>query len=149
MQIHDIKKNSANKTSVRIGRGGKRGKTSGAGMKGQKARAGTSGRSAMRDIIKKIPKLRGHGVNGSKNRSIIVNHFPVNLSLINEKYENGEKVNSETLFEKGIIKRTKGKLPWVKILGNGDISIKVEIEGLKISGTVKEKIEKAGGKITE
>ncbi len=149
MQIHDVKKNSANKTSVRIGRGGKRGKTSGAGMKGQKARAGTSGRSAMRDIIKKIPKLRGQGVNGNKNKSIIVNHFPVNLSLINEKFDNGEKVSSETLFEKGIIKRTKGKLPWVKILGNGDISKKVEIEGLKISGTAKEKIEKAGGKITE
>jgi len=111
MQIHDITKNSANKTSVRIGRGGKRGKTSGAGMKGQKARAGTSGRSAMRDIIKKIPKLRGQGVNGSKNKSIIVNHFAVNLSTLDEKFNEGEKVNSTTLLEKGIIKKTKGKLP--------------------------------------
>jgi large subunit ribosomal protein L15 len=111
MQLHDIKKNSTNKTSIRIGRGGKRGKTSGAGMKGQKARAGTSGRSAMRDIIKKLPKLRGQGVNGNKNKAIINKHFAVNLSQIDEFYTDGEKVNAETLFEKGIIKRTKGKLP--------------------------------------
>jgi len=149
MQIHDITKNSANKTSIKIGRGGKRGKTSGAGTKGQKARAGTSGRSAMRDIIKKIPKLRGQGVNGNKNKSIIVNHFPVNLSIIDEKFNEGEKVNLVTLLEKGIIKKTKGKLPWVKILGNGEISKKLEINSLKISETAKTKIEKAGGNITE
>ena len=149
MQLHDIKKNSSNKTSIRIGRGGKRGKTSGAGMKGQKARAGTSGRPAIRDIIKKLPKLRGQGKNGNKNKSIIINHFPVNLSILNEKFSDGEKVNQETLFEKGITKKSKGKLPWVKILGNGEISKKIEIEGLKISKTAMEKIEKAGGKITE
>ena len=40
-------------------------------------------------------------------------------------------------------------MPWVKILGNGEISKKIEIEGLKISKTAIEKIEKAGGKITE
>ena len=102
----------------------------------------------MRDIIKKIPKLRGQGVNGNKNKSIINKHFAVNLSQIDESYTDGEKVNAETLFEKGIIKRTKGKLPWVKILGNGDVSKKVEVEGMKISEAAKEKIEKAGGKVT-
>lgn len=148
MQLNDIKKNSANSKSIRIGRGGKRGKTSGAGMKGQKARAGTSGRSAMRDIIKKLPKLRGQGVHGNKNKDIINKHFAVNLSQIEKDFENGEKVNTETLFEKGIIKKTKGRLPWVKILGNGEISKKVEIEAMKISETAKQKIQKAGGKIT-
>jgi len=111
MQLHNIKKNSSNKTSIRIGRGGKRGKTSGAGMKGQKARAGTSGRPAMRDIIKKLPKLRGQGKNGNKNNAIIVNHFPVNLSILDENFSNGDVVSSTTLFEKGIIKKEKGKLP--------------------------------------
>ncbi len=111
MQLHNIKKNSSNKTSIKIGRGGKRGKTSGKGHKGQKARAGTSGRTAMRDIIKKLPKLRGHGIHGNRPRAIMVNHFPVNLSLLDEKFDNGEVVSSETLFEKGIIKKTKGRLP--------------------------------------
>ena len=149
MQLHNIKKNSSNKTSIKIGRGGKRGKTSGRGMKGQKARAGTSGRPAMRDIIKKLPKLRGHGVNGNKNKAIINKHFAINLSQLESAYTDGEKVNSVTLFEKGLIEKKKGKLPWVKILGNGEITKKIEIEGLKISATAKEKIEKAGGKVTE
>lgn len=148
MQLNDVKKNSSNKVSVRIGRGGKRGKTSGAGHKGQKARAGTSGRSAMRDIIKKLPKLRGQGKNGNKNKTIINKHFAVNLSQIEAVFNDGEKVNAETLFEKGIIKRERGRLPWVKILGNGDISKKVEVEAMKISKSAQEKIEKAGGKIT-
>ena len=149
MQLNDIKKNSANKVSIKVGRGGKRGKTSGKGHKGQKARAGTSGRPAIRDIIKKLPKLRGQGKHGNRNRTIIVKHFPVNLSSLNEKFQDGEVVNQATLFEKGITKKIKGKLPWVKILGNGEISKKLEIQDLKISKTAAEKIEKAGGKITE
>ena len=45
-------------------------------MKGQKARAGNSTRPELRDIIKKIPKLRGHGVNGNKNKAIINKFLP-------------------------------------------------------------------------
>ena len=70
MQLHELKPTKARKSVKRIGRGGKRGKTSGRGTKGQKARAGNSMRPEMRDIIKKLPKLRGHG----KNRALTVNN---------------------------------------------------------------------------
>jgi len=79
MQLHQLKRNTPNKKAKRVGRGGKRGKTSGRGMKGQKARAGTSGRPEMRDIIKKIPKLRGHG----KNRARTVNAERILPSVVN------------------------------------------------------------------
>ena len=66
MQLHELKPTTPKKSAKRIGRGGKRGKTSGRGHKGQKARAGNSTRPEMREIIKKLPKLRGHGVNRAK-----------------------------------------------------------------------------------
>ena len=72
MQIHNIKRKTKNKKSVSVGRGGTRGKTSGRGTKGQNARAGHKKRPELRDIIKKIPKLRGRGRNSnlSINKSL-------------------------------------------------------------------------------
>lgn len=60
MQIHDLKRSYKNKSDRIIGRGGKRGKTSGRGGKGQTARAGNKRRPELRDIIKRLPKLRGY-----------------------------------------------------------------------------------------
>jgi large subunit ribosomal protein L15 len=59
MQLHEIK-GLKNKEKKRVGRGGKRGTYCGRGIKGQKARAGAKIRPALRDFIKKIPKLRGY-----------------------------------------------------------------------------------------
>ena len=56
MQIHTLKRNTSNKKARQVGRGGKRGKTSGRGGKGQTARAGNKRRPELRDIIKKLPK---------------------------------------------------------------------------------------------
>jgi large subunit ribosomal protein L15 len=142
MQIHNIKKNKANKTSIKVGRGGKRGKTSGKGHKGQNARAGNSGRPEIRDMIKKLPKLRGYRFN-----SIQENYVPVNLKRLEESFKNGEKVTPKTLLSKKVINRKSGKTPKVKILGTGDITKKIKISGCKISKTAKEKIEKAGGEV--
>ena len=142
MQIHDIKKNKSNKTSIRVGRGGKRGKTSGKGHKGQKARAGNSGRPEIRDMIKKLPKLRGYRFNSYKD-----NPTPVNLGSLEESFEKGEDINPKTLIAKGLVNRKSGKVPVVKILGTGEITKKLNISGCKVSDTAKEKIEKAGGTI--
>ena len=79
MQIHNLKTTVPLKTKKRIGRGGKRGKTSGRGGKGQTARTGNSGRPEMRDVIKRLPKLRGHG----KNRSRTVNAERVLATVVN------------------------------------------------------------------
>ena len=70
MQFHNLKRKTANKKSRQAGRGGKRGKTAGRGTKGQNARAGRKKRPELRDIISKIPKLRGRGKHSLKSRKV-------------------------------------------------------------------------------
>ena len=147
MQLNNIKRDNPNKSSKRIGRGGKRGKTSGAGMKGQKARAGNSTRPALRDIIKKLPKLRGQGSNGNKNKAIINKYFAINLNQLEEVFDNGDVVTPTSLNEKGLVDKKRGRIPRVKILANGDLTKKITIEGILISKTAQEKVEKAGGEV--
>ncbi len=67
MQIHEVKRKTENRKKKYVGRGGKRGKTSGKGTKGQNSRSGRKKRPEMRDIIKKLPKLRGRGKNVFKS----------------------------------------------------------------------------------
>ncbi|PIQ91593.1 MAG: 50S ribosomal protein L15 [Parcubacteria group bacterium CG11_big_fil_rev_8_21_14_0_20_39_22] len=145
METQLLKRKNKNKISRRVGRGGKRGKTSGRGTKGQKARAGTSGRPEFRDIIKKIPKLRGRGKNGL--RSIQKDALPVSLSSIDKNFNDGDKVNPTTLIEKGVVESRSGRIPPMKILNSGKISKKVLVEGIQISKGAKEAVEKAGGSI--
>jgi len=148
MQTHQIKRNTPNKTKMTIGRGGKRGKTSGRGHKGQKARAGHSLRPEMRDIIKKLPKKRGYGKNRARTvNSSIVKPTPVNLSVIDSIFIDGEVVTRESLVEKKVVNMKKGRLPQVKILGLGEITKKITVSGCSFSGSAKEKIEKAGGSV--
>ena len=142
MQIHQIKREHPNKSKKLVGRGGTRGKTSGKGTKGQKARAGAKLRPALRDTIKKLPKLRGY-----KNKAFRVKPTSVNLKSLNVVATDGMIVNPITLLEMGLIKLSKGKLPKVKILGLGDITKKVTISGCEFSAAVKEKVEAAGGTI--
>ena len=148
MQLHEIKPSTPRKTVRRIGRGGKRGKTSGRGMKGQTARAGNSTRPEMRDIIKKYPKLRGHG----KNRAKTVNNervraTPVNLSSLEAMFATGASVNSAALVSAGVISQVRKKNPRVKILATGDITKAFVIEGCEISKTAAAKIVAAGGSV--
>lgn len=67
MQLHTLKRKTKNKKARQHGRGGTRGKTAGRGTKGQNARAGRKKRPEIRDTIKKLPKLRGRGVNSNKS----------------------------------------------------------------------------------
>ncbi len=145
MQLHQLKRVHKNIKSRQVGRGGKRGKTSGRGTKGQKARAGNKKRPEMRDIIKKIPKLRGRGIHVLKpigNKPAVVN-----LGSIAEVYKAGEKVTPISLMEKGLVRQISGRAPKVKILSGGDLSSKLSFEGVLFSISAKEKIEKAGSSI--
>ena len=146
MQIHEIKRVHANKKKKLVARGGKRGKTAGRGGKGQTARAGHSVRPAMRDIIKKLPKLRGHGKNRAKSVFYRGPEAVVNVSSLNI-FKDGAVVNPKILTEKGLIPEVFGKEPKVKILGTGELTVKVIIEGCTISETAKAKIESAGGEV--
>ncbi len=148
MQLHQLKPNTTRKDAKRIGRGGKRGKTSGKGGKGQTARAGGRPRPEMRDIIKRIPKLRGHG----KNRARTVNNervLPevVNLKVLEAAFVAGDTVSPQTLMAKGIITTKKGKMPKVKILGTRELTKKITLSGSIFSESVKAKIEKTGGSV--
>lgn len=148
MQTNTLKRKTENKKRKLIGRGGKRGKTSGRGTKGQWAHGSHGVRPEMRDTIKKFPKLRGHGknradsVDGSKIRPTVVN-----LEVLEENFKDGDIVSVDTLMEKGLVKKVTGKKPVVKILGRGDIKKKIKITGLKISDTAKVAVEKAGGSV--
>ena len=67
MQFHNLQAKTKRKRSRQVGRGGTRGKTSGRGTKGQNARAGRKKRPELRDIIKRVPKLRGRGKSSLKS----------------------------------------------------------------------------------
>lgn len=147
MQLHNLKKNKANKDKIRVGRGGAKGKTSGRGTKGQNARSGRKKRPEMRDIIKRIPKLRGRGKNSLK--SIQKDNVAINLAALESNFSAGEVVSLESLIEKKLLTKVSGKNPNVKILGNGEIKKKLTIKGLKVSSGAKEAIVAVGGKIEE
>jgi len=147
MQLHELQPTAPRKSEKRIGRGGKRGKTSGRGHKGQKARAGNSTRPEMREQIKKIPKLRGHGIN--RAQTVIGNKVVpvvINVAAL-EVLESGTEVTPKTLVAAGLVATRRKKAPAVKILGNGELSKKLSVSGCTVSKTAKEKIEKAGGSV--
>lgn len=143
MQFHELKKATPNKKAKLVGRGGTRGKTSGRGHKGQKAHGGHGIRQQMRDIIKKLPKLRGRGKNS--NKSIYAKAVVINLAAIEAAYNAGDLVNPMTLGEKKLYKNVRSGT--IKILGTGELSKKLSFEGVEVSEAAKAKIEKAGGTI--
>ncbi len=146
MQLHELKRRTENKKPKRVGRGGGRGKTSGRGTKGQKARAGHSIMPAIREQLKKLPKLRGRGVGGL----ISIQNKPhvVNLASIEKAFSSGSTINAKTLVEMGLVRTRKGiKNPVIKILGDGEVTKKFTVAGCSVSSSAKSKIEAAGGSV--
>ncbi len=143
MQLHELKRENPNRKARQVGRGGTRGKTSGRGGKGQTARAGNKRRPELRDIIKKLPKLRGY-----RFKSRTMKFTPVNVVALNV-FSASDVVTPKSLFEKGIIRRVKGAFPEVKILGTGDLKVKLSVEQCMVSASARAKIEGAGGKVTD
>ncbi|MDB5259403.1 MAG: ribosomal protein large subunit ribosomal protein [Candidatus Taylorbacteria bacterium] len=146
MQLHTLIPVTKNKKVMIVGRGGKRGKTSGRGGKGQTARAGNKRRPELRDFIKRLPKLRGRGI--SPQKSFGGRPFIINLGIIEANFEAGAIVTPATLSEKKLVTTMKGRLPEIKILGAGDFTKPIKVSGCIVSGSAKEMIEKAGGSVT-
>ena len=144
MQLNSIKSSTTKKSRKRIARGGKRGKTSGRGTKGQKSRAGRRIRPAERDLIKKLPKLRGYRFKSIKDK-----HAVVSVSDIERAFQSGDVVNPASLAEHQLIEKKGKSFPMVKVLSDGSITKKVTVEGCAVSAAAREKIEKAGGVIKE
>ncbi len=148
MQLHELKRAPARKGSRRVGRGGKRGKMSGGGHKGQTARAGGRPRTEMRDIIKRLPKLRGHGVNRAEAvNAERVRPVVVNLDRIEAAYSAGETVSPSTLFAKGLLEQARKKHPPVKILARGSLTKSLTVSGCEVSESAKAAIVAAGGSV--
>ncbi|MEK7063771.1 MAG: uL15 family ribosomal protein [Patescibacteria group bacterium] len=148
--LSSLKKPASIKEARRVGRGGKRGKTSGRGGKGQTARAGNKRRPEWRDIIKKIPKLRGHGVNRSSTVRPKVTAAPLTLESLERNFSGGETVTVKALVDKGIVRRVSGGIPPMKVLARGELTKKLTIvKGILLSEDAKAKILAAGGTIEE
>lgn len=128
----------ATKKRKDIGRGGKRGTYSGRGMKGQKARSGgRHGLKAlgMRQTLRRVPKLRGF-------KSLKAKMAVVNVSDLDRVFKDGDLVTPGMLIKAGLISSAKGG---VKILGQGELSKKLNVSAQAFSTTAKTAIEKAGG----
>lgn len=145
MQLNTLIPRTKRMPTMIVGRGGKRGKTSGRGGKGQTARAGNKKRPELRDFIKRIPKLRGRGKNS--NKTIEVKPFAVNLDAIEAVFKAGDSITAQTLMEKRLVTTFNGKVPVIKVLAAGDFSKKFNFEGVKFSKEARAKVEKAGGTI--
>jgi large subunit ribosomal protein L15 len=146
MELHQLKPKHKLKKKKRVGRGGKRGTYSGRGIKGQRSRAGRKFQPLIRELIKKYPKLRGYRFN-PKARKHELGTAVLNLGILEKKFKSQEKINPQLLLEKKLIRRMKGRVPKVKILGDGKLTKSLIVEGCQVSKQAKEKIEKVGGKI--
>jgi large subunit ribosomal protein L15 len=143
LKIHHLRPAPGAKTAkTRVGRGegGKRGKTAGRGTKGTKARyqVPESFEGGQMPMHMRLPKLRGF-----KNPFRKV-YQVVNLDRISLLFPAGGEIAIEDLVAKGAVR--DGEL--VKVLGTGEITVKVAVTANKFSATAKEKIEAAGGSAT-
>ncbi|MCC6934176.1 MAG: 50S ribosomal protein L15 [Candidatus Yanofskybacteria bacterium] len=156
MDLSTLKSKTPRKKHKRIGRGGKRGTTSGSGTKGQKSRAGASVRPGFRGgdnrMWQLFPKQRGatkkHGNKRPhrKHRFFALRRGPaweIKLRAL-EVFKDGETVSLATLIEKGLA--PQGTIR-VKILSTGDIKRKLMTSGIDLSAAAKKKIEDAGGTV--
>jgi large subunit ribosomal protein L15 len=132
---------------IRVGRGigSGKGKTSGRGMKGQKSRSGVAIKSfegGQMPLYRRLPK---RGFNSIRKINVAKINLDKIQSFIDQKKINpNDKINSELLKKLKIINKNSQKL---KILGNGEIKVKIDIEADLISKSAMKKLEKVGGLI--
>jgi len=145
MKLHELKANPGSnrrKKRVGCGVGSGNGKTSGRGHKGQRARSGSSQREGFESghipLFRRLPKR------GFSNYKFRTEYSVVNVSDL-EQIE-GDKADRAALVKAGLV-RNNAKL--IKILGEGEISKKLEVTADKFSASAKSKIEAAGGSVIE
>ncbi len=153
LNLHSLKPAQARRARKRIGRGlgSGKGRYSGRGIKGQKARSGSHKLPAgfeggQMPIDMRLGKLRGN----TSADAMPIGPFrtysqPVNLRDLEERFEAGAEVTPETLKEKRLIRKVSVD---VKVLGVGDLSKALSVSAHGFSKTAKEKIEAAGGSVT-
>jgi large subunit ribosomal protein L15 len=145
MQLHDLSPApGSRKERKRVGRGNAsgHGSTAGRGDKGQNSRSGGGKgpgfEGGQNPLHMRMPKLGGF-----KNRGR-VEYAVVNTGRLEEIYADGDTVDAESLFEKGVIKR---KNTPVKVLGDGELTKALTVKTDKVSAPARAKIEAAGGTV--
>ena len=122
------------------GDGSNKGSYSGRGLKGQKARSGGSlplfFEGGQLPLVKKLPFMRGFYNPFRKS------FVPINLDKLEHFFESGEKVNPEILFERKIVSKNNSL---IKILGNGNLKIKLTVQASAFTVSARSKIESVGG----
>ena len=124
------------------GHGSGNGKTAGYGHKGQKARSGAPRpgfEGGQMPLYRRLPKRGFTNINR-------LEYVGINVSTLEDRFEDGAVVDIEALFNAGIIKK---ELDGVKILGNGELTKKLTVKATKFTGTAKQKIEGCGGTCEE
>jgi len=143
LKVHHLRPAPGAKTpKTRVGRGeGSKGKTAGRGTKGTKARyqVPAAFEGGQMPLHMRLPKLRGF-TNPAR-----VEYQVVNLAALQLLYPAGGEVTVDDLVAKGAVRKNEP----VKILGNGDLSVALQITANKFSATAKDKITTAGGTATE
>jgi large subunit ribosomal protein L15 len=144
IKLHHLRPAPGSKSAkIRVGRGeaGKRGKTAGRGTKGTGARKNVPARfeGGQMPLHMRLPKLKGFT---NRNR---VEYQVVNLVDIERLFPEGGEISKDDLVAKGAVRKNR----LVKILGDGDFSVKANITADKFTGSAKEKITAAGGSTTE
>jgi len=143
MQLHNLKPTpGSTKSRKRVGRGtgSGTGKTAGSGHNGQNSRSGGKTRlgfeGGQTPLFKRLPK-RG-----------FTNHFRVEFATVNvselNRYEEGTVVTPEMLLQDRLIRKN---LDGLKILGNGNIDVKLTVQANKFTASAVEKIQAAGGSV--
>jgi large subunit ribosomal protein L15 len=142
LKLHHLRPAPGAKTpKTRVGRGeGSKGKTAGRGTKGTKARnqVPASFEGGQMPIHMRLPKLKGF-----KN-PFKVEFQVVNLDRIGELFPDGGEVTVQDLVSRGAVRQGQP----VKVLGQGDLSVSVQVSANAFSGSAREKIEAAGGSAT-
>lgn len=142
LKLHDLRPAPGSKTArTRVGRGeASKGKTAGRGTKGTKARyqvpLGFEGGQI--PLHMRLPKLRGF------TNPFRVEYQVVNLETLQELFPEGGTVTVEELVAKGAVRKNQP----VKVLGSGEVSVKLDITAQKFSASAEQKIAAAGGSVT-
>ena len=140
MKLNELNNENA-KTRKRVGRGAGSGlgKTSGKGHKGQNARSGGGVRPGFEGG--QLPLFRRLSKRGFNNYNFRTVYATVNVGDL-ERFEEGTTVTKELLIEVGLVKK---ELDGIKVLGNGELTKKLNVQANKFSSTAKAKIENVGG----
>ena len=141
LKVHHLRPApGAKKDRTRVGRGeGSKGKSAGRGTKGTKARygvrAGLEGGNL--NFVMRAPKLRGF------TNPFRVEYQVVNVGRLAELYPQGGEVTTADLVAKGVVRKNER----VKVLGNGDLAVRLTVAVDKVSGSAEQKILAAGGSV--